>query len=813
MNPDKFSLAGVSLGKYFLSALCWRSLLTMAMPWLLGGVAVSAEPALQTIQEDWLKQEAGLKRQPQAAIAEVARKGRALAADLKMQGLEDEAAACLQTLADVELRMQEMPAPSLIEQSGFSTELLSLYYQARWAVRRLVFKNPLLHANEGLLFVRRHYTALPHQAGRRRARHNLLGGEICILKNIRADGQAEAVSITKGRFPEGLFSRPDISYDGKRMVFGFADANIRERVELLSNDTMDEAYRESLGNKTYFQLWEMALGEGMPEPRLILKARNRWEESTDPIYLPNGRVGFMSPRAGGLVQCADWATADTLFTVDPDGGDLRPITISKDGEWDPSVMDDGTILFTRWEYTMRSWAPTQLMWQTRPDGTNPHVAGGFLTNERNYAMCRQIPGFNKVVCVEAHHHNDGSGNIMTVDLSHGRDSTLGHVVLVSGAGDCPYPLSDKYFLISYDPGGGGSPDRRQAGEMGIYIADTFGTLELVYQESGRLGGKAMSAMYPMPIRPRKTPPILPEAIPELGEDGGVFFVQNVHEGLPQPMQGKARHIQIVQAHERLIRTAPCNLYSGVGGFETKTVLGTVPVERDGSACFRVPAGKTVFFSVLDENYEGLHTMRMTTDIKRGERMGCIGCHEPVNSTPRDYGHFLALNRAPSAIAPPPWGVQTFGFPKLVQPILDQHCVKCHDGTKKMAFDLRAPSDGAESFVTNRYRMDDPYEFNQAYRYGAYWTLLKYVKIASIFDYLKPPGTWGSRVSPLIDLLTKNHYEVKLSETEWRILCTWIDCNCVYLDNWEKYSVDPKIREPAKQRGLRDLTADGMPVSK
>ena len=98
----------------------------------------------------------------------------------------------------------------------------------------------------------------------------LLGGEICILKHIRADDQAEVVALTKGRFPEGLFSRPDISYDGKRIVFCFADANVRERVELLSNDTMDEAYRESLGNKTYFQLWEMELGEGMPAPRQIL---------------------------------------------------------------------------------------------------------------------------------------------------------------------------------------------------------------------------------------------------------------------------------------------------------------------------------------------------------------------------------------------------------------------------------------------------------------------------------------------------------------------------------------------------------------
>lgn len=345
--------------------------------------------------------------------------------------------------------------------------------------------------------------------------------------------------------------------------------------------------------------------------------------------------------------------------------------------------------------------------------------------------------------------------------------------------------------------------------MGIYVADVFGTVELVYQDAGLLGRKEMSAMYPIPIRPRKAPPVIPETIPEPGEEGGIFFVQNMHEGLPKPMQGRARYLQIVEAHERRLRVAPCNLYSGVGGFETKTVLGTVPVEQDGSACFRVPAGKTVFFSVLDENYEALHTMRMTTDIKRGERKGCLGCHEPVNSTSQNTGLSLALRRAPSTITPPPWGLQAFGFPKLVQPILDRHCIPCHDGTKGKAFDLRAGSVGAESFVTDRYRMDDPYEFSRAYPYGSYWTLLKYIKIASIFDYVKPPGTWGSRVSPLMQLLAENHYDTKLSENEWRILCTWIDCNGVYLDDWEKYSVDPEIRGAAKERGLRALSADGV----
>jgi hypothetical protein len=673
-----------------------------------------------------------------------------------------------------------------------SPAMLSLYYEARWAVRRLAFQNPLLHENRGILFVRRYHPTRNHQCSRRRSRYNEMGGDICVLKGVFADETPEIVSLTQERFPEGVFARPDISFDGQRIVFGFAAADITEPRRDIANDYLSRTYFESLGNGSFFQVWEMGLNPDGPAPRQITRATGLQEESTDPIYLPSGRIAFMSPRAGGLVQCGDWAWSDCMFTMNPDGTDLRQITLAKEGEWDPSLMDDGTIMFTRWEYVMRFWRPTQLIWNARPDGTNAHVIGGFLTQERNYAMCRQISGTSKVVCVEAHHHNDGSGNILVVDLKHGRDSQAGHELLVKGSGDCPYPLSEDYFLLSYDPYGRGRPDARSAQEVGIYLADTFGNMELIYQDA------SISAMFPMPIRPRKRPPVTPELVPEPDEEGGVFFIQNVHRGLPESMQGQARYLRIVQAHERHIRTIPCNLWSGIGGFETKTILGTVPVEKDGSASFRVPAGKGVFFSVLDERYQALHTMRMTVDIKRGERMGCVGCHEPAYAAPQGRITTLASQRPPSEIEAPPWGLQTFGFPKLVQPILNRHCIGCHDGSKEKgkAFDLRPGSEAPEAFVPDVYTIVDE-GYRAFYTYNAYWALQPHIKSAHIHQYLTPPGSWGSRVSPLMQHLAQGHNKVKLSQAEWRILCAWIDCNLPYLDDWRKYSVDADVRKQAK----------------
>jgi len=754
-------------------------------------------------QRDWLAQDrlTSLK-DIELCLDKHLQRGRKILADIRQLGSDADANA----LDAAEKAYKALQAKGSSDADAWKT----VYLSVRRAVRRLALANPLLHDNAGILFVRRHHPTRNHQCSRRRSRYNRLGGEICILNGISADAAPRITSLTKGKFPEGMFSRPDISYDGKRIVFGFAPTTRAEPIKDLPKDYLNRAYYESLGNGTAFDVWEMPLSpDDKSAPKRITTARTLRDESTDPIHLPSGRIAFMSPRAGGFVQCGDWAWADCMFTMKPDGSDVRRITLAKEGEWDPAVMDDGTIMFTRWEYVMRFWRPTQLIWNARPDGTNPRVIGGYLTRERNYAMCRQIPGTSKVVCVEAHHHNDGSGNILIVDLKYGRDSKEGHELLVKGSADCPYPLaraSDKpaggnYFLVSYDPSGRGACDRRAAGEVAIYLADTHGTLELIHRD------KTMSAMFPMPIRRRRRPPVIPEVVPAPGETSGVFSLQNVNIGLPESMHGKARWLQIVEAHERRIRTVPVNLWSGIGGFETKTVLGTVPVESDGSASFRVPAGKSVFFSVLDANHQGLHTMRMTTDIKAGERMGCVGCHEPPNTTPAKTGASLAARRKPSEITAPPWGVQTFGFPKLVQPILDEKCVSCH-GSKKpenkdtgIAPDLRGGKPGqAYAFVPNIYTIYGT-GYKKCYKHQSYWTLLKYVKRADINTYFTPPGSWGSKISPLTKSLTqaKHHKNVKLTDAERRILWTWIDCNVPYLDDWRRYSVDPKVRKLAKAK--------------
>lgn len=740
------------------------------------------------VEKDWMRQDR-LRGKPRfvewedpareiregvvPCINEQTTRGRKILADLGRLGAGnlDESATALTKV--------ENARDQLLAARNESPEAwLEVYLAARWAVRRLAFKNPLLRC-DGLLFVRRHHANAMHQCARRLGTFTLPGGGICVLKGISADGEAKVERLTDGEFPTGTFGRPNLSFDGNRIVFGYA----RERKSDERNDSVGPISQATApfyathqtGLCHEFQVWEMSL-DGKSPPRQLTTGAS---ENSDPLYLPDGRIAFMSHRPGGLVQCGDWALAYCLFTMKPNGSDVRQISRSKDGEWDPFLLGDGTVGFTRWEYVMKFWSPIQMLWSVRPDGTNPRmIYGSDLSRQYahplNYASAQQIPGSTRLICVGSAHHNTGAGPLCLVDLAIGPNNAkaMERITPVrfvetpdqqpnNGWYDCPFPLSEKYFLVSYSF----SPDETETTGYGLYLLDAYGGKELIYRDP------ELSALFPTPLLPRRRPPALPQVAEEKPREFGEFVIQNVHAGLDPSARGKARYLQIVECHERHIHTKPYAIEVGPdSGFETKVVLGTVPVERDGSARFRVPAGKSVFFSVLDERHQALHTMRSLTNVQPGERTGCVGCHEPARRTP-SRAATSAEKRAASSIEPPPWGVRPMDYLALVQPVLDKHCISCHDGTnaKGKSFDLTAresrPFMGVELPVS-------------------YYNLRNHVRHAPIFQYYLPPGSFGSRVSPVMSLLAKGHYQVALSEAEWRLLCAWIDCNAPGIGDYE-----------------------------
>ena len=524
-------------------------------------------------------------------------------------------------------------------------------------------------------------------------------------------------------------------------------------------------------------------------------------ENTEPCYLPDGRICFTSSRCEKFVQCGDWAIVFSLYAMNRDGSGVVPITVAKEGEWWPTVLADGRILYMRWEYALKPFNTIQYLWTVFPDGTKATLAYGdhfaFSPGPLSFIESRQIPGTARVITVGAAHHNSGVGPLCIVDLDKNRGDESGLVRITPEVGypemsemggrhcrhgryNAPYPLSEKHFIACYSFEG---QDSAPAG-YGIYLMDGHGTKELIYRDPER------SCYSPIPLKPRPRPASLATAREE-GKTGTIVML-DVYQGLPGVERGSARYLRVLETLPKREHSIPQRLDVGIGsGWDPRAIFGTVPIESDGSAYFRAPAGKSLFFEVLDEKYRDVRRMRSFMNVKGGETISCVGCHESYSTAPPNRG-VQALRRPPREITPPPWGAGPMDFSRVVQPVLTRRCATCHDGSegKKKSFDLTGRrlvvAEGADN------QSPGPPWPNTPHRVSAsFVNLLKYVSFTRLGGYEGgnlplAPYAVGSHRSALVKLLDAGHYGVELRPAEWRAIVAWIDCNAPYLGGWDDY---------------------------
>ena len=159
-----------------------------------------------------------------------------------------------------------------------------------------------------------------------------------------------------------------------------------------------------------------------------------------------------------------------------------------------------------------------------------------------------------------------------------------------------------------------------------------------------------------------------------------MFLANVYRGLTNAAPGSLKEVRVVQIFPR---TAPDQYRpnTGRGGHENaRAVLGTVPLEADGSARFIVPAEKPILFQVLDKDGFAWRTMRSTTSLMPGERVSCVGCHESKREV--SYGPISGALKMPAReLTRTPEAGRPWGFVENVQPIFDAKCASCHGDEK------------------------------------------------------------------------------------------------------------------------------------
>jgi len=544
-----------------------------------------------------------------------------------------------------------------------------------------------------------------------------------------------------------------------------------------------------------------------------------------PNWLPDGRIVFISERRGGFGRCHGRPVPlFTLHAMDADGRNMVRLSHHEGNEWHPSADGNGMIVYSRWDYVDRGHNQAHHPWITTPDGRDPRAIHGNFKPKHDLNPDMElnvmaIPGSHRYVATASAHHWQAYGSLIVIDPRVPDDDALAPVRRLTPDVGFPetaergtfaygtaWPLSENYHLCVYSPTGDGH---------GIYLLDAFGNRELLYRDPD------IGCLGPVPVRPRPAPPIIPATgePPRLADqptfhvvgdehaldpgpagrsEDAVVGLVNVYDSLyPFPKGAKIADLRVVHV---LPKSTPLHHRPQIGyGAETsgRAVLGTVPVEEDGSACFYLPPGKSVYFQALDERGCAVQSMRSATYVHRGQTLLCVGCHERKRRPPAPNSASLPLAflRDPSAIQPEAPGSNPLSFPRLVQPVLEKHCVKCHGRDASEPPDLRRGDWEQDRFLWYAsYRNLRPYAFH----YGA----PRDERREAQYDRWQPartvPGQFGARASKLLPLLDKGHYDVKLLPQELRRIIVWLDANSDFFGAYENTQAQAR-GEPVKPR--------------
>ena len=688
----------------------------------------------------------------------------------------------------------------------------ALYLAARQAKRRLFFRDPRLAPLEQVLFAKRHPLKPSHNYSEHFDSQFVPGGGVCVLHVPRdAEGRldparGEVETLFDGS--AGIVRHPVAGFDAKTIYFAYRP----------DKPAVD-------GWQSYWRLMSVrADGQGLRQ-----RTPDEPFHDFDPLPLPDGGLGFISTRCKARFLC--WRPqAYVLHRMEADGTGIRRLSYANLSEWDPAMMQDGRILWTRTEYLDKGADFGHTLWAIRPDGAHPELVFGNDT-PYCYGHARQMPGTQEIVCTLIS-HGDHQGPIALIDLARGPYETASIISITPDTRPQyqmdrsyhetfrdPEPVSRDHVLVSHNPG--------KRDHWGLYVIDRFGNRELLYLDP------AISSKKPSPLQVRPRPPTLPDTFdPQLAREGlGQFTVQNVYEGLGNAIaRGQAKYLQVSQEVPADLAFRPdgqyCSDHPAFGDFYAtpvyqlkgpshtyttrstnalqphafrtgsaapagnglvtiterggwpsyvaKAVLGTVTIAADGSASFAAPAGKVLYFQLLDENFNELQRMRSVIQLQPGERRSCVGCHED-RVRPPSLRPSQAFTRAGQGLTPPPWGAVPFDYERVVQPVLDANCVRCHDTKSKSRLDLRGQHDAARVPASYRALVTGGWVDYFDWIYGAR-------------PFKAEPLSFGTPKSRLFTALAqKQHEKVTLKPDEWRALKAWIDLNCPL---WPDYRYRP-----------------------
>ncbi len=582
------------------------------------------------------------------------------------------------------------------------------------------------------------------------ARRDGFKAEIAELSNLR--GELTSRTIYK---PSNGSSVADLllHWDGERILFSATDE--RKRWNVFEVKTDGSAFRKVINND---------------EPDL---------EFFDATYLPDGRFVAVSNIGYQGVPCVSGGDAvGNLVSYDPKTNALRRMTFDQDANWHPTVMNNGRLMYVRWEYTDLTHYCSRIVMHANPDGTEVRALYGSGSWFPNSTFdVKSIPGGNTsfVGIISGHHGVARAGRMILFDPAKSRKEEKGMtnefpfskrpiipIVKDEMVKDVwpqfikPYPIDDKYFLVA--------AKLNPKSLWGIYLIDVFDNMTLVAEYEGE------GLIQPILVKKRAVPPVIPDKI-RTGDKNATIFIQDIYEGegLPGVPRGTVKQLRVLAYEYAYMKSPSDHTAQGIqSGWDIKRLLGTVTVEEDGSAIFKVPANTPISLQPLDSEGRAVQWMRSWFTAMPGEVVSCVGCHEDQNSMPMPK-RVLASMKSPAPITKPEGGVRSFTFDLEIQPILDRACVSCH--AEKSKLDFRggikvesSPSNKGNLKLSTSYLALHPYVNRQGPE----------ADIA-----VMKPYEYHASTSEVVKILKRGHHNVQLTDNEWRTLYNWIDFNAPY----------------------------------
>jgi Hydrazine synthase alpha subunit middle domain len=648
-----------------------------------------------------------------------------------------------------------------------------------------------------------HYAYTEALSDAQAERNFAAGGQLCLAEVTQAGLWKETVLLEA---QEGVIRDVDVDYSGKKILFSWKKSDRGDDFHLY------ECTLDATGRKIG-QLRQLTEGVGVAD--------------YEGCYLPDGNIIFNSSRCMQIVDCW-WTEVSNLYACDANGKNIRRIAFDQVHDNYPTVTWDNRVLYTRWEYNDRSQMYPQPLFQMLPDGTSQTAVYGenswFPTT---IAHARAIPGSQNIFAIATGHHSWQPGELILIEPSKGRQEKEGITrvapirplpsmdpIIIDAYGQendlfaYPYPLDHKQLLVTYNPMGWGKKaekgrrDRNRKTGFGLYWMDVDGKRELLASRLGIACGRVV------PLTPRVSPPQRPSSVQE-GKREGSFYIQDVYEGeaMKGVPRGTVKSLRVVELEFRVagigsngnrgpggsaLVSTPVAI--GNGAWDPKILVGDAKVYEDGSVFFKAETCKPIYFMLLDEKGRMIQTMRSWTTLQQGEDASCVGCHENKNRAPSSYAKRTtkALEAGAQTLAPAMGPKRGFSFTKEIQPLLDRHCISCHDGkgdklpgsynlTQAPVLDSGAKRTWLQSYLTLTHATPPNQKEKGAGRGNADHEVLNWISSGSTVKLL-PPYFKGSNTSTLFKMLDKGHCKT-ITADEIARLALWVDLGVPFCENY------------------------------